>query len=84
MEYYVVTVNLGSADHSVYKIAKEDGMWVPVDDSVDACFDNKEVRQGVLDRGGVVYFFAETLEQAEDVQTGIWMVRRMLKDWLDS
>jgi len=86
-DYYMVQVNLGSSDQIIIPLYREkdfNGYNYVSDPSFGVCETEEYVRKGLVETHGRITFFAETLKQAEDVQTGIDMVRKMLRGWIDS
>lgn len=85
-EVYVVQVNLGSADHGITVCRKEedgdfDSPYWDVTGDIHAL--EKEVGE-VTDKGGLIKFVTNNYEEAETFCSGIWAVRRMLRNWIDS
>ena len=84
---YLIMVNLGSADHSMVSLTLDDSSFEAyyLDDFGDHYYAASDVKFGeVVGSDGILKYFAGNLEEAEYVQTGVWMVRKMLRNWIDS
>jgi hypothetical protein len=80
---YLVVVNLGTADHSITPLRLSGGAYV--DDLGDNYIRESEIKfDEPVGTEGRIYYATSSLETAEDVATGIWMVRKMLRNWIDS
>lgn len=86
-DYYMVQVNLGSCDHPIIPLYRDDEggdeMYVS-DPTFDACEKADDVHAGYIEKPGRVVSFTKSLEEAENIQTGIHMARTLLRGWIDT
>ena len=82
-DYYMVQVNMGTADHPIVPLYKEGDAYIS-DDVFDVYETAKDVHRGFCETEGRVCYYSDSLERAEDILIGVYMVRRLLRRWVDA